>query len=63
MKTKKTVKNKIKATSPLFKFLQLTKDGKYAQIEKTSIPYSRIGDGSGSVGIISCEEEYFYGLQ
>jgi len=42
-------------------FLKRTKDGKYAPIEKASIPYIRIKIGTDVVE--SYEEYYFYSLR
>lgn len=41
----------------LFTFLKRTKEGKYATVEKSSIPYSRLNDQPDPV-----EEQYYYGL-
>ena len=42
-------------------FLKRTKDGKYALIEKTSMPYIRINVETEVVE--SYEEEYYYSLR
>lgn len=42
-------------------FLKRTKDGKYAPIEKTSVPYIRIKVETEVVE--SYEEEYYYSLR
>lgn len=44
----------------LLSFLKRTKDGEYAEIEKSSIPYSRIQTESSFVEIIEEDEEYYY---
>ena len=59
-KMDKKKKDLVKTDTTLVKFLKLTKSGKYALIEKTSLPYSRIEEESNSINV--CEEEYFYGL-
>ena len=58
MKNKKT--KKIKLDDTTLKFLKKTKDGKYAKIDKNSIPYSRI---KAHREYISPECEYYYGLR
>jgi len=45
--------------SALIKFLEKTKDGEYAEIEKTSLDYSRL---STDLDIIDTEENYYYSL-
>lgn len=44
----------------LLAFLRRTKEGKYAPIEESSLPYSRISEESEMVE--SSEEEYYYGI-
>ena len=41
----------------LIKFLSLTKEGKYASVEKSSLPYSRIKEETEEVDI--CQEMYY----
>jgi len=45
----------------LVKFLKRTKDGEYAPIEKTSLPYTRIKVETEVIE--SYEEEYYYSLR
>lgn len=45
--------------SALIVFLEKTKDGKYAVIEKTSLDYSRL---SAETEIVDSEENYYYSL-
>ena len=42
----------------LFKFLKRTKAGKYARIEASSLPYSRIQQQTEII-----EDQYIYGLR
>ena len=44
----------------LLTFLRRTKEGKYAPIDKSSLPYSRITEESESIE--SSEEEYYYSV-
>ncbi len=44
----------------LLSFLKRTRDGKYAQIDKSSIPYSRIIEERETVE--SLEEEFYYSI-
>lgn len=44
----------------LLTFLRRTKEGKYAPIDKSSLPYSRITEESESIE--SFEEEYYYSI-
>ena len=44
----------------LLAFLRRTKEGKYAPIEESSLPYSRISEESEMVE--SSEEEYYYSI-
>jgi hypothetical protein len=60
------MKNKIsqqpkqtKELKVLLTFLKRTKEGKYAAIEKSSFPYSRLNEQPETVVI---EEQYNYGL-
>lgn len=57
-KTKKLNKTKSKELKVLLTFLKRTKEGGYATIERSSIPYSRLNEQSDS-GI---EDLYNYGL-
>lgn len=63
MSTMKKAKQKIKSPTSgikvLLTFLKLTKEGKYATIEKSSIPYSRLQQETETNTI---EEQYHYGL-
>lgn len=47
------------ALSALITFLEKTKDGKYAEIEKSSLDYSRV---SSDLETIELEENYYYSL-
>lgn len=49
-----------KQNKMLLKFLKQTKNGKYAEIEKSSIKYTRWGQDFDPSQIN--EEEYYYGL-
>ena len=42
----------------LISFLKRTREGKYAKIEKTSLPYSRIKEET-----VIVEDEYYYSLR
>jgi len=44
----------------LLTFLRKTKEGKYAAIDKSSLPYSRITEESESIEL--SEEEYYYSI-
>lgn len=55
MKNKKV--NWVKEKKVLLKFLKRTKSGEYAPIEKSSIPYSRIGEQTEII-----DQIYYYGL-
>ena len=55
--TKKKTDNK-KELKVLLTFLKTTKKGKYALVEKSSIPYSRLNDQPD----VTSDEFYFYGL-
>ena len=48
-----------KEFSAIVKFLELTKDGKYAEIEESSLEYSRLHIESET---IENEENYFYSI-
>ena len=62
IKKKNVVKNVQTLTSfnkvVLFKFLKRTKEGKYAPIDQSSLPYSRIKQQTESG-----EEQYIYALR
>ncbi len=58
MKTKKKEREIIEEEKVLISFLKATKDGKYAKIEKTSLPYSRIKEKT-----VIIEDEYYYSLR
>ena len=57
-KTKERHQEEYKA---VIEFLKRTKDGKYAPVEKTSVPYKRIKAETEVVE--SYEEEYYYSLR
>jgi len=42
----------------LISFLKATKEGKYAKVEKTSLPYSRIKEET-----VIIEDEYYYSIR
>lgn len=44
----------------LISFLKRTKEGEYAPIEESSLPYARLKEEAESVEVY--EEEYYYGL-
>lgn len=44
----------------LLSFLKRTREGEYAQVDKTSIPYSRIIEERETVE--SLEEEFYYSI-
>jgi hypothetical protein len=44
----------------LISFLRRTREGKYAQIDETSLPYSRISEERETVA--SLEEEFYYSI-
>ena len=45
-------------TNKILKFLQLSRDGKYAPIDESSLPYVRMTEEREEV----CQEEYYYNL-
>ncbi len=47
----------IRREKVLIKFLSLTKEGKYASVDKSSLPYSRIKEETEEVDI--CQEMYY----
>lgn len=58
-------KNKIengrkKEEKVLLTFLKQTKEGKYAKIDKSSLPYSRFKEQREE---IYCEEDYYYSMR
>jgi len=53
-------KKEIKDINILLSFLKRTKDGKYAEVERSSIPYSRIKEEGSFVEIYEEDEEYYY---
>jgi hypothetical protein len=54
--------NKIedKELAAIVTFLKETKNGKYAPIEKISLPYARIEEET--LIVESCEEDYYYSV-
>lgn len=58
---KKSKNRKSHTNKALITFLRKTKEGKYASIETSSLPYSRIETESISSGIN--EDLYFYSLR
>jgi len=60
MKINKVEKNKVegKEIEVLLTFLKLTKEGRYATIEESSLPYSRIEEQPE----VYCEDQYIYGM-
>lgn len=44
----------------LLSFLKRTKEGEYAQVEESSIPYSRLIEETLASGCV--EEEFYYGV-
>ncbi|MHB8278691.1 MAG: hypothetical protein ACYDIA_13700 [Candidatus Humimicrobiaceae bacterium] len=56
---------KIKVIKPenidiMLNFLEKTKNGEYAKIEKSSLEYTRINEQTESIN--SSEEEYYYSI-
>lgn len=52
--------NVTKRRENLIKFLSRTREGKYAVVEESSLPYARISKGMED---IECDQEiYFYGV-
>lgn len=60
MRIKKKEIKKKQNSDQLLRFLTLTKEGKYAQIEKSSLKYTRLKEERADIDI--CEEQYYYGL-
>lgn len=58
MQTQKKEKKIIEEKEVLISFLKATQDGKYAKIEKTSFPYSRIKEET-----VIVEDEYYYSIR
>lgn len=58
MKTEKKERKTIAEEKVLISFLKATQDGKYAKIEKTSLPYSRINEET-----VMVEDEYYYSIR
>ncbi len=58
MSTEKKEKEIIEEEKVLISFLKTTKEGKYAKVEETSLPYSRIKEET-----IIIEDEYYYGTR
>ena len=52
-------KEQIKETE-LLTFLRRVKDGEFAPIEKSSLPFSRMGEDTEFIKV--CEETYYYGI-
>jgi len=49
---------KKKEMKVLLTFLRLIKEGKYAPIEESSLPYSRSEEQPG----VLCDDQYIYGM-
>ena len=60
LKSKEKSGGKVKEENILLTFLEKTKEGQYAAIEKTSIPYSRLKEETETIE--SCEENYYYNM-
>ena len=60
-KSKEKIGNEVKGANVLLTFLKKTKEGQYATIEKTSIPYSRIKEETEVIE--SYEENYYYNIK
>jgi len=60
-KSKEKIGNEVKGANVLLTFLEKTKEGQYATIEKTSIPYSRIKEETEVIE--SYEENYYYNIK
>lgn len=58
MNSKEEIKKESKEKESMIAFLKETKEGKYAKIEETSLPYSRINQET-----IILTEEYYYGVR
>lgn len=58
MSTEKKEKEIIEEEKVLISFLKTTKEGKYAKVEETSLPYSRIKEET-----VIIEDEYYYSIR
>ncbi len=58
MRTEKKEKEIREEEKVLISFLKATKEGKYAKVEKTSLPYSRIKEET-----VIVEDEYYYSIR
>lgn len=54
----KKSKKDLREQEPHLTFLKAVKEGKYAEIEKSSLPYARM-----EARTIIVEDEYYYGLR
>jgi hypothetical protein len=60
MKTKKKISQQKKEEKALLTFLKRTKDGKYAKIDESSLPYIRFKELREDPYYY--EDEYYYGV-
>ncbi len=58
METRKKELRKEEEKKVLISFLKVTKEGKYAKVEESSLPYSRIKEKT-----VIVENEYYYGIR
>jgi hypothetical protein len=58
MKKKESENTLTKEMRVLLTFLKLTKEGKYALIEESSLPYARTEEQPG----VLCEDQYIYSI-
>ena len=58
METRKKELRKEEKKKVLISFLKVTKEGKYAKVEESSLPYSRIKEKT-----VIVENEYYYGIR
>lgn len=58
METRKKELRKEEEKKVVISFLKATKEGKYAKIEESSLPYSRIKEKT-----VIVENEYYYGIR
>jgi len=58
METRKKELRKEGKKNVLISFLKATKEGKYAKVEESSLPYSRIKEKT-----VIVENEYYYGIR
>ncbi len=58
METRKKELRKEEEKKVLISFLKATKEGKYAKVEESSLPYSRIKEKT-----VIVENEYYYGIR